>query len=615
MPAGLLLPEDVGPVDASRVVTFLNTVPDSATLAATIGFSEGPQVGDLVARAILAQRATAPFATLRDVLAVTGVTPARFTEIVMALSGARPQRSAAAWTARIQATPPRPLLGQRISLVGQVLNAVGQGVAGVEVTCVTTWGILTAATGLTEQRGTSATVVTEPGGLIRLQLDPPIVPALSALARTALQAELSSLGAAADAAAMAGALSAFADHYRTAAATDLREAVDRLATTFPTDAQIVGAGWMNIPATVIIFTGAEAATVLGLATIPVRNWLPAFLAALRDHIAEDRRIDTALLEIPLQQADSAVLARRIFGVQEALAGLEPGVLGQTFGQAVASAGVGRFLDKAAADLDAGALVSATRAAGTSATAIMSGGFATFDAINAVRQVDDTISGRLGVLTGLDGRLGLLDQRVTTVEATKADISVVDALKADLTRETAVLDGRLSTVEATQVTKADLAAVDARVSQMETNQVTRADLQALTTRISQIEATQITKADLGAVSTRLTQVETTLVTKNDLAALTTRVGKLETGQINRADLTALETKLTQQIATDINTATAGLRTELGTRINAKADATSVVGLQQTVAGLQAETSRLSTKVATVDNRVTVLGAARLIMPGS
>jgi hypothetical protein len=63
------------------------------------------------------------------------------------------------------------------------MDPSGACVAGVALTCVSTWGTLTARAGLAEQHGASAALVTEPGGLLRLRLDPPIVPALSPDAR------------------------------------------------------------------------------------------------------------------------------------------------------------------------------------------------------------------------------------------------------------------------------------------------------------------------------------------------------------------------------------------------------------------------------------------------
>src|SRR5262245_19917536 len=116
MAAGLLLPEDVGPADAARVLGFLNTVANASALSNAVGFSEGQAVAQFVASAILARRTVAPFATLQDLFAVTGVTPARFTEIVMALSGARPPARGAAQVVRIRPFTPQPLLGQGIGL-------------------------------------------------------------------------------------------------------------------------------------------------------------------------------------------------------------------------------------------------------------------------------------------------------------------------------------------------------------------------------------------------------------------------------------------------------------------------------------------------------------------
>ncbi|MGE0416244.1 MAG: hypothetical protein AB7O80_05510 [Acetobacteraceae bacterium] len=650
MAAGLLLPEDVSPVDAARVLDFLNSVADAATLANTVGFSEGVNVATLVAKALLDRRATAPFATLTDVLDVTGITPARFTEIVVALSGARPPTRAPAQSVVIRPSAAQPLLGQRISLVVQLLDAAGRGVPGVEVTCVATWGTLTARSGVAVQRGSSARLVTEPGGVIRLTLDPPIAPALTDLAQAMLDSELSQLVSAGTSGA-AKALGTFADHYRAEAAEPLRDAVDTLFTSFPSDILTADAGWSVIPATVIAFAGGGAADTVGLATIPVRNWLGAFLAVLRDSIANDRRIDQALTNVPLETATGAILARDIYGVQSALAGLERGVLGQKFGMEIASDGLGRFFDQNAAKIDATALIDASRSAGASASAIMTGGFAVFESIGSVQQVTDTVNLRSDLVAGLADQVGLLDQRMSAVETTKADITMVDALSAQLARDAATLDGRISALTASQATKADLVAVNTRLGQLENTQITRSDLTALDGRLGKLETTTATKSDIAALDTRLGRVETTQVTRNDLAALdgrlgrletttatksdiaaldtrlgrvettqltrsdlaaiTTRVTNLESSQLTQADLTALESRLTQRITTNVATATSGLRTELSTRIDAKADAVTVTALQRSVTGLQTQTTQISTRLDTVDTRVTGISTTRTV----
>ena len=503
MPAGLLLPEDVGPADAVRVLGFLNTVANASELADTVGFSEGPSIGRVVAAAILAQRSNGPFLTLDDLMAVTGVTHARFTEIVMALSGARPPAKAAARTIQIRPSAERLLLGQRIGLVAQVLDTAGRGVEGVEVTCVTTWGTLTARSGTDLQRGASAKLVTEPGGLIRLTIDPPIFPPLSDLARAMLEVELSHLAAAsAGEAKIADALASFAEHYRAEAAEPLRTAVDRVFACFPAEALTPEVGWTVVPITLIAFAGGEAADTVGLATLPVRSWLAAFLAALRASVAGDRRTDGALANLRLERTSGDLLARGIFAAQEAFAGLDRGVLGQKFGDEIAGDAVGRFLNEGAARIDRVALVDAVRAGGASAAAIKGGGFAVFDAIGAVRDVEEAAGVKVRLTAGIARDVAALDARIAQVESDRL---------ADRT----ALEARIGQIDANQVTKTDLAALDTRIGRIEADRITKEDLTALETRLDQRVADDITaatgglrnelgvridaKADLGTVS--------------------------------------------------------------------------------------------------------------------
>lgn len=607
MAAGLLLPEDVGSTDAARVLAFLNTVTDVMTLAATVGFTEGSVVATIVAQAILDRRKMDPFRTLNDVLAVTGVTPFRFTEIVVALSGARPAAQSPARSITIRSGNESPVLGQGISLVVQLLDGVGRGIAGADITCVTTWGTLTARSGTALQRGPSARLVTEPGGIVRVRLDPPTASPLTDLGRAMLDSELSPLGAADGPEERAKALKDFADHYRAEAAEPLREAVDTLFRSFPTDVATSNAGWPVTPVTVIAFAGTSTADVVGFMTIPVRDWLGAFLTALRENITADRRVRDALLNIDLERATGAALGRGIFGVQDAISGLDRGELGRRLAAETASIAVGRYLDDSAKVIGDAALIDATRVAGASGAAIMSGGFAVFETIGSVRQVQDAV----GLTADLDGRFGTFDQRLDLLETNKADITTVNALDDRITRTNTLLDQRITTVAASQVTLTDLRALETRIGTIERSFVTTADLSVLASRISGLEASQVTRTDIADVTRRLSLLESTQVTRADLVDLNSRIGRLETGRITRADLDSLEATLSRQITDQVSVA----RTDLAARLDAKADQSAITVLQRSVSGLQTDTQRLSTRVDNVDTRVTVLGNTRLTRPGS
>ncbi len=614
MAAGLLLPQDVGLVDARRVLDFLNRVADAATLVAMVGFSEGAAVGDLIAKALLERRGAGSFRTLDEVLAVTGVTVARFTEIVVALSGARPSARLPAGSVAVRTSVTRPVLGQRIPLIVQALDSVGRGVAGIEITCVATWGTLTARSDLERQRGTSARLITDPGGVITLTLETPIAQTLSDLAIAMLESELSHLAASTGPDAVARALVAFADHYRAEAADALREAVDAVFASYPAEALVAEVGWSVIPATVIAFAGTGSAATVGLVTVPVRNWLGAFLAALRASIAGDRRIDLALTEVPLEGATGAVLARDIYGVQNALSGLERGVLGQKFGAEVAGDRISRFLDVNAEKINQAALVDASRIAGASASAIMTGGFAVFDTIGSIQRVGDTVGFNATALDGLNAQIGALDRRISAAEVEKADITAIDALGAQVARDTTTLEGRIAALGASQVTRADLVMLTSRIDQLEATRLTRADLTDLDGRIGRLETTAVSRADINSLGARVSRMEEAQVTRADLAVLVTRVNRLETGEVTRAELTALETRLTERTASEIGVATHGLRTDLNARIDAKADAGAVTSLQRSVSGLQTQATQITTRLDTVDTRVTGLGNIRLTRPG-
>ena len=495
MPSGVLYPEDVGAADAARVLAFVNAVPTAAALADTVGFGEGPGVGRLVADAILAQRAAAGnFASLADLDAVAGVTPARFTEIVAALSGARPPRTLAGTPgATIRIRPGRGLLwfGQSVGVTMQLLDAAGRGVPGVAVTCLATWGAIASRQGADRQRGASAVLTTGPGGVASFELGPALDPPLEPRERAALEAELAALPADRTAAAAAP-LAGFAARYRAEGSAALRGAVDRLLAAMPAEAAAGPGAWPLLPVTLIALAGTEAtgdaldrADIVAVATIRLRGWLGPWLAALRDAVLGSDHIGAALARLPLETLKGPEIARGVLGASRAFAGLERGAAARAFRDAATSEAVTRFVSQSAGQVDAAALTDVVRASGASSAAIASGGFAVFDAIETVQQVRGSVAGRLDLadLRGLDGRIGQLEGRVGRVEADRVDVRALDALRSELL-------ARDATLEAAIATRADAAQVDGRFAALQqgldglaTGRVTAADLAALETRLN------------------------------------------------------------------------------------------------------------------------------------
>lgn len=584
MPGAVLLPEEVGPADAARVLSFLNAASSASELADTIGLSEGGEVGRRVAAAILARRAEAgPLPSLDAVLAVTGVTLQRFTEIVTALSGARPVP--AGGTLRLVPTTETPWLGQGVGIVGQVLDSAGRGVPNATVTCVTSSGLLSATAGTERQSGAAVSLTTEPGGVVRFHLGPPLAPPLDPAPAAALQAELAQLPPAArtpDAA--RDALVALAARYRAEGAAFLRTAVDRLFDSFPAEEQSALAPWPVMPVTLIAMAGGQAgrAEYVTVLTLRTRNWLGGWLGALRAAVAGDTRLGEALKNLDSSAEAGADLSQALIRATDAFAGLERGAVGARLRDAAAGAAVNRYVERVAPKLEADAIINTVRTAGASKAAISAGGFAVFEAIRATQDVQDTIITPRGP-GGFEGRLDLLDSRLGTLEASALDRRALDALRAELERAS---DTRLGGVEA------GLAGVSQRLGAVEAKAVDRAALDGLRDDI-------LSRTDerLGRLQGRLDELETRRLDRAELDAVEGRVTQgFDSRMADR--LAALEARLGALVAdakAELGGEIARTEREMAARIDQKADARTVSGLERSVLDLRQSNATLTDRL--------------------
>ena len=330
-----------------------------------------------------------------------------------------------------------------------------------------------------------------------------------------------------------------------------------------------------MPVTLIALAGPEGhAETVAVAVLRVRNWLGGFLAELEAAIAGDARMGDALRTFDVRTETGETLARGIAGVAEGYAGLERGAIGERIRDRVSGRSIETYVGSVVERVEPAVLVDVVRASGASSAAIAGGGFAVYEAIRTVQDVQDTIGNR-GVL---DGRLGRLEGRFDALEVRAVDRTAFDSLAAEVAATDArsrALDTRIGRVEAVQgPTRADLAALETRLAER-----FRADL---------ASAVGGVRTDLGA------QIGGT---RTELGALRTELGTV------RRDLTA--------------------------RIDTKADAgtvtTDIGGLRQSVDALRAENrqlgtrlegvdTRLSTRISEVDTRVNRIGATRPRGPG-
>ena len=605
MPGAVLYPEEIDATDTARVLTFVNAVASADVLAETIGLSEGMRVGRRLAVAILTERdASGGLQSLEALMSVTGVTLARFTEIVSALSNARPIRAGG----RLRLTPAiaTPWLGQSVGITGQVMDETGRGIPGTTVTCFASAGVLTARAGLERQNGSSISLSTEPGGLISFTYTPSIVPPLTQAPRAALEAELARLDTGAETPnAAVGALKSLATRYRAEGGVMLRTAIDRLFEAFPVETQSLISPWSLMPVTLIAVVGGPEgqAELVSVTTLYVRNWLGGWLQVLHGAIEGDTRLDEALKHLDSAAAKGADLSQEIVRASQAFAGLELGVLGQKLRDENAGSQVNRFLERVGPKLKDNAVVNMVRAAGASGAAIQGGGFAVFEAIRAVQDVEDTISRPRFDAKNFTSQLDRFGTRLGHLEEVAVDRATLDGLRLDLTQAT---DARFVRMDG------DLGGLRGRLGDLETSMIDRASFDAL-------------KADVTG-------------TQSQVGQLDKRIDGVEADSFTRADLDALETKLTQSLSAEFNSSlrkvqrdfadeitnlrsgfdgtaigireeftgqVSRLNTDLTKRIDARADATEVKGLVADLRRLKLENQTLSGRVDGVDEQINTL----------
>jgi hypothetical protein len=573
MDLSLILPEEVGAEDAMRVLDFVNGVLEAEALAGAVGFSEGLDIGRAVAAEILATRDhRGGFLALAEILGVTRVTPARFTEIVMALSAARPRRAGGGRSLRLALSPERPWLGQGIAVSLRLLDAAGRGMPGAPVTCVATWGVLAGRAGVAVTRGASVEAVTGAGGNVSLRLDPPLDPPLDRGPKAALEAELVRLSSAEGS--VATALRAFAARYRAEASAALRAAVDRLFADRAVEPTRLTAPVPLLPVTLIAVVD-EGEGVLALATVRVRDWRGPWLAALRDAVTADERLAEALKHITVEGAKGADLARTLVGASAAVAGLERSRLGQKFRDEIAGVAVNGFLLENARHIGEEGLASVVRAAGASSAAIKGGGLKVFETVRTVQEMPGSRAAGGAVIDA--GRLEGLATRIEGLESRAVDRAALEGLRSDLGDQL----GRIrADLQRELDAKVDRGAIDARLAALERDLVTRADLAGLQSQLAgKADATTVAgfQSELARLRTETDRLAT---------GVGRRLEALERDRVNRADIAGLESQL------------AG-----------KADATTVAELGRGLERVRADTMRISSRVDTVNLRLTEAGIFR------
>ena len=524
-----LLPEEISAKHAREVLDFLNQAPNAETIAEAVEFPNELDVGVRVAQRILNRRDELNgFRTLDELYAVPYVGPERFTEIVVSLSGARPPRIVGGITraelaelrqsidalrsllqpgvqARLWSLQGTIWLGQNATVLAHVSDAAGRPLVDQPVTLTTTWGELTALSGVQTITGNAVTSRTNDVGLVELRLRTRFEAPLSDAQRVALELAAGRLpSAAAWPTASTGELHDLVRQYRAPASDDLREAIDAAFREYGSSVQHAAhrgqalARWDRIPVSIACFVHDEGDDrgqrhlALVTHTMTVRNWLPAFLAAFEHDMAGDRGLADELKRAPTNTEDANVFLNDVFISVKAFLNTERGELGQTIRTRAAQDELQQFFQTSVAALPEDVRLNALAGVGDASITIGQGGLPMFKAIDATRRdlsgvftfnTDLLAAAIQGVQTDLQdvqtnlqtqvtGQLAELESSLSAQIAVKADQTSIDTLTAttvalrgdlDLKADRAIVDGLSTRVNrdlGTLVTRVD--GIDARM---------------------------------------------------------------------------------------------------------------------------------------------------------
>jgi len=484
-----LLPEEVSARDARAVLDFLNQAADAKTIAEAVEFPNELDVGVRVAQRILNRRAELNgFRTLDELYAVPYVGPERFTEIVVSLSGARPPRIVGGVSrgelaelrqsidmlrsllqpgvqARLWSVQGTIWLGQNATLFAHVQDAAGRPLVDQPVTFTTTWGELSALSGVQTITGNAVTARTNDVGLVELRLGTRFQAPLSDAQRIALELAAGRLPlTAASPTAASAELDDLVRQYRAPASDDLREAIDAAFREYGSSVQRAEhrgqalARWGRIPVSIACFVHDEGDDrgqrhlALVTHTMDVRNWLPAFLAAFEQEVAADRRLGEELKRAPTAIEDADVFLKDVFISVKAFVNTERGELGQSVRSRAAQGELQQFFQTSVAALPEKVRLNALGSVGDAAATIGQGGLPVFKAVEATRRdltgtftfntdllssaIQNVQADLLSVQTNLQaqftGQLAELESGLSAQLAVKADQTRIDALTATTT---------------------------------------------------------------------------------------------------------------------------------------------------------------------------------------
>jgi len=600
-----LLPENVPPSDATMVLAFLNAATSAEEIATAVELPDELDIGLRIAARILARRdQLGEFTSLQQVYAVPYVGPERFTELVTSLSTARPPpafddlidrtlltqinqrlnmlegRVNASETIRLQAINPDVLLGQETILIAELKDGNGNPLINRELTVVTTWGLLSGRAGLYPVNGNSITVRSDHLGLCRLRLSAVLGEALTSVETASLSQALTLLSAANTAPRdNMQALTELARLYRAPGNDSLRRAIDVYFKRYGNSAQLNAPvdslnSWPHIAVTVVAWLTptsdlATAQLPTTILNIQQRNWFYAWLWAYRQLLEDESSLVASLAAVDSNQRSGSGILTDLFSRIGSFVGAQDGLVGQQLGQSFAANSLNVFLQSGLSNVP--------------------------------------FEERTKVITGVTSGVKSLSKTVpfSTLKSSRAETNLqIDSRVASVDSSTQfeALDSRLSLVESSALTTADIAGLRSDI-------LAAAD-QATAVRIDQLQGQlQIdfneqlsNKADTAVISQLENRFNESLDSKADATDISRLEERFNDRLNNKADSSAigqLEGRLNDRLDSKADASAIGqLENRFNDRLNSKADVTILGALNQQVLALSDQTRSLDSNLSTI-----------------
>jgi hypothetical protein len=370
------------------------------------------------------------------------------------------------------------------------------------VTFTTTWGELSAFSGVQTVTGNAVTARTNDVGLVELRLRTRFQAPLSDTQRIALELAAARLPLTAMwPTAASKELNDLVQQYRAPASDDLRQAIDAAFREYGSSVLHADhrgqalAQWGRIPLSIACFVHGEGDDrgqphlALVTHTMDVRNWLPAFLMAFEHEVAEDRVLSDELRRAPTNVEDADLFLNDVFVSVRAFVNTERGELGQTIRTRAAQDQLQQFFQTGMAALPQSVRLTALGGVRDAALTIGQGGLPVFKAIDSTRR---DLTGNFTFDT---------DLLTADLQALQTDVqNMASNLQAQFNNQLAELETNLSSQIAVKADQAGLDTLTATTVALRRDLDLKADrtaIEGLNTRLDR---------DIGTLVTRVNRID-------------------------------------------------------------------------------------------------------------